>query len=139
LALTREQMRAVIIEHVAAENDHDPARVIATYSRRAPVFEGRPSRAARGRGGDSSTTTTGASGTGFPDLQRGGSGHHMARCRGTAPLVFTSPACPAHPAPLHFVYYNFCRVHQTLKTTPAVASGLADHVWTIEELVGLLD
>jgi hypothetical protein len=40
---------------------------------------------------------------------------------------------------LHFVYYNFCRVHQTLKTTPAVASGLADHVWTIEELVGLLD
>jgi IS1 family transposase len=40
---------------------------------------------------------------------------------------------------LHFVYYNFCRVHQTLKTTPAMASGLADHVWTIEELVGLLD
>jgi hypothetical protein len=40
---------------------------------------------------------------------------------------------------LHFVYYNFCRVHQTLKTTPAVASGLADHVWTIEEIVALLD
>jgi len=40
---------------------------------------------------------------------------------------------------LHFMYYNFCRVHLTLKTTPAVASGLADHVWTIEELVGLLD
>jgi len=40
---------------------------------------------------------------------------------------------------LHFVYYNFCRVHQTLKTTPPVASGLADHVWTIDEIVGLLD
>jgi IS1 family transposase len=40
---------------------------------------------------------------------------------------------------LHFVYYNFCRVHQTLKTTPAVAGGLADHVWTIDEIVGLLD
>lgn len=40
---------------------------------------------------------------------------------------------------LHFMYYNFCRVHQTLKTTPAVASGLANHVWTIEEIVGLLD
>jgi IS1 family transposase len=40
---------------------------------------------------------------------------------------------------LHFVYYNFVRVHQTLKTTPAVASGLADHVWTIDEIVGLLD
>src|SRR6266540_211633 len=40
---------------------------------------------------------------------------------------------------LHFVYYNFCRVHQTLKTTPAVASGIADHEWSIEEIVGLLD
>jgi IS1 family transposase len=40
---------------------------------------------------------------------------------------------------LHFTHYNFCRVHQTLGTTPAVAAGLADHVWSIEELVGLLD
>jgi len=40
---------------------------------------------------------------------------------------------------LHFTHYNFCRVHQTLGTTPAVAAGLADHVWPIEELVGLLD
>lgn len=40
---------------------------------------------------------------------------------------------------LHFVHYNFCRVHQTLKTTPALASGLADHEWSIEELVGVLD
>ncbi len=39
---------------------------------------------------------------------------------------------------LYFMYYNFCRVHQTIKTTPAVASGLADHVWSVEELVGLL-
>ena len=39
---------------------------------------------------------------------------------------------------LHFMHYNFCRVHQTLKTTPAVASGLADHEWSIEELVGVL-
>jgi len=40
---------------------------------------------------------------------------------------------------LHFCYYNFCRVHQTLKTTPAMAAGLADHVWTIGEIVALLD
>jgi len=39
---------------------------------------------------------------------------------------------------LHFMYYSFCRVHQTLKTTPAVAAGVADHVWTVEEIVGLL-
>jgi len=39
---------------------------------------------------------------------------------------------------LHFMHYNFCRVHQTLKTTPAVAAGVADHIWTVEEIVGLL-
>ena len=38
---------------------------------------------------------------------------------------------------LHFAYYNFVRVHSTLKTTPAVAAGLTDHVWTLRELIGL--
>jgi hypothetical protein len=41
--------------------------------------------------------------------------------------------------PVHFMHYNFCRVHQTLRITPAMASGVADHVWSIEELVSLLD
>ena len=36
---------------------------------------------------------------------------------------------------LYFAWYNFCRKHSTLKTTPAVAQGLTDHVWTIEELL----
>jgi hypothetical protein len=47
---------------------------------------------------------------------------------------------------LHFVYYNFARPHQTLtqrnggrKTTPAMAAGKANHVWTLVEIVGLLD
>lgn len=40
---------------------------------------------------------------------------------------------------LHFVYYNFCRVHQTLRVTPAMEAGLSDHVWTLEELVDLLE
>jgi hypothetical protein len=40
---------------------------------------------------------------------------------------------------LHFLHYNFCRVHQTLKTTPAVAGGLADHVWKVAEIISLLD
>jgi IS1 family transposase len=43
-----------------------------------------------------------------------------------------------HAVSLHFVHYNFCRVHQTLKKTPAMAAGLADHRWSMEELVGLL-
>ncbi len=40
---------------------------------------------------------------------------------------------------VHMMYYNFVRVHQTLKITPAMAAGVADHVWTIEEMVALLD
>jgi hypothetical protein len=39
---------------------------------------------------------------------------------------------------LWFMYYNFVRIHQTLRVTPAMESGLSNHVWTIEELVGLL-
>jgi IS1 family transposase len=37
-----------------------------------------------------------------------------------------------------FMYYNFCRVHQTLRVTPAMESGLSDHVWSIQELCALL-
>src|SRR5580700_7766999 len=40
---------------------------------------------------------------------------------------------------LWFMYYNFCRVHQTLRVTPAMEAGISNHVWTLEELVGLLD
>ena len=40
---------------------------------------------------------------------------------------------------LWFMYYNFCRVHQTLRVTPAMEAGISTHVWTIEELVGLLE
>jgi hypothetical protein len=44
----------------------------------------------------------------------------------------------AHAVALHFLFYNYCRVHQSLRVTPAMAAGLADHVWEIEELVALL-
>jgi hypothetical protein len=44
-----------------------------------------------------------------------------------------------HAVALHFMYYNFCRVHKTLRVTPAMEAGLAHHVWTMEELVGLLE
>lgn len=38
-------------------------------------------------------------------------------------------------AALHFAYYNFCRVHQTLRVTPCMEAGITDHVWTIRELL----
>ena len=39
---------------------------------------------------------------------------------------------------LYFMFYNFARVHQTLRVTPAMEAGVATHVWTVEEIVGLL-
>jgi IS1 family transposase len=40
---------------------------------------------------------------------------------------------------LHFVHYNFARIHQTLRITPAMAAGLSDHVWDMSEIVALLE
>ena len=39
---------------------------------------------------------------------------------------------------LFAMHYNFCRIHKTLRVTPAMAAGLSDHPWDLEELVGLL-
>jgi len=44
----------------------------------------------------------------------------------------------AHAVALHYMHYNYCRVHQTLRVTPAMEAGLADHVWSLEELIALL-
>jgi hypothetical protein len=43
-----------------------------------------------------------------------------------------------HSVALHYMFYNFCRVHQTLRCTPAMEAGLTDHVWRLEELCALL-
>src|ERR1700723_1568195 len=40
---------------------------------------------------------------------------------------------------LHFMHYNFCRVRQTLRVTPAMDAGVSDHIWSLDELVGLLE
>jgi hypothetical protein len=52
----------------------------------------------------------------------------------------------AHAASLFCLHYNYCRPYQTLtkaaqgvKTTPAMASGLTDHVWTVKDIVALMD
>jgi IS1 family transposase len=44
----------------------------------------------------------------------------------------------AHQVALYFFHYNFCRVHTTLRVTPAMEAGLTDHVWTLAELCSLL-
>jgi len=39
---------------------------------------------------------------------------------------------------LWFAYYNWCRVHQSLRITPAMAAGITDHVWSLKELISSL-
>jgi IS1 family transposase len=45
----------------------------------------------------------------------------------------------AHAVALYFMYYNFAKVHSTLRVTPAMEAGVSDHVWTLEEIVSLLE
>jgi len=48
-------------------------------------------------------------------------------------------ASHAHSVALHFAYYNFCKIHTTLRTTPAMAAGVTNRLWEIEDLLALLD
>lgn len=40
---------------------------------------------------------------------------------------------------LHYMHYNFCRIHKTLRVTPAMAAGVTGHVWTVDEIVSLME
>jgi hypothetical protein len=44
----------------------------------------------------------------------------------------------AHAIALYFMHYNYCKIHSTLRVTPAMEAGLTDHVWEIEELLALI-
>jgi hypothetical protein len=39
---------------------------------------------------------------------------------------------------LHFMYYNFCRIHQTLRVTPAMEAGITDHIWDVGDILNLI-
>lgn len=45
----------------------------------------------------------------------------------------------AHAVALHFMWYNFGRIHQSLRITPAMAAGVSEHVWSLEEIAALAD
>ena len=44
-----------------------------------------------------------------------------------------------HAVAVHFMYYNFGRIHYTLRVTPAMEAGVSNHVWELKEIVGLLN
>jgi len=43
-----------------------------------------------------------------------------------------------HAVALHYMHYNFCRIHQALRVTPAMEAGVSDHAWSLEEIISLL-
>jgi hypothetical protein len=45
----------------------------------------------------------------------------------------------AHAVALHFMFYDFVKIHQTLRVTPAMEAGLTSHSWEMSDLVALLD
>jgi IS1 family transposase len=45
----------------------------------------------------------------------------------------------AHAMALHFLYYNFVRIHQTLRTTPAMAAGVTERLWEVGDIVNMLE
>ena len=44
-----------------------------------------------------------------------------------------------HAISLYFMFYNFCKIHKTLRVTPAMEAGITDHVWDLEEMVQMAD
>ena len=44
-----------------------------------------------------------------------------------------------HAVALHVMFYNFVRIHKTLRVTPAMAAGVSDRLWSIEDIVALID
>ncbi len=44
-----------------------------------------------------------------------------------------------HMLALHYMFYNFARIHRSLRVTPAMEAGVSDHVWEIEEVLAFMD
>ena len=44
-----------------------------------------------------------------------------------------------HAIALHFMHYNFCRIHKSLRVSPAMAAGVSQTLWTLEDVVKMMD
>ncbi|MDQ2763850.1 MAG: IS1 family transposase, partial [Pseudomonadota bacterium] len=44
-----------------------------------------------------------------------------------------------HALSLYFVFYNFCRIHKTLRMSPAMAAGITDRLWSLEDVLARID
>src|SRR5207237_2655884 len=84
--------------------------------------------------------------TGMPDLDRASTSHVERKngslrqwCKRLTRLTYAYSKKWEHlhaALALHFAYYNFCRVHRSLRVTPGMECGVTDHIWTLRELLG---
>jgi hypothetical protein len=82
-------------------------------------------------------------GYGFRRVERAENRREVERRLGSAIRRFTrltnafSKKLDNHKAAcaLHFAYYNFCRIHKSLRVTPAMEAGITDHIWNLRELL----
>ena len=44
-----------------------------------------------------------------------------------------------HAIALHFMHYNFCRIHKSLRVSPAMAAGVTQTLWTLEDVIDMMD
>ena len=44
-----------------------------------------------------------------------------------------------HSVAIHYMHYNFGRIHQSLRVTPAMEAGVSDQVWSLDEIIGLIE
>ena len=61
----------------------------------------------------------------------------LARAEKLSGELFGKNCINASLAPFLFTYYNFGRIHKTLRVTPAMEAGVTDHVWSLEEIADL--
>jgi len=86
--------------------------------------------------------------SGNPDLDRAGTSHVERKngtlrqwCKRLTRLTYAfSRSWDSLRAALalHFAYYNLCRIHGSLRITPAMAAGITDHVWGLSEIISVL-
>ena len=82
--------------------------------------------------------------TGMPDLDRASTSHVERKngslrqwCKRLTRLTYAYSKKWEHlhaALALHFAYYDFCRIHRSLRATPAMEAGITDHVWELREL-----
>ena len=64
---------------------------------------------------------------------------HMRRFTRLTNGVSKKVEAHANAVALHFMYYNFCRIHKTLRVTPAMAAGVTDRLWEVKDIVALIE